>query len=78
MIQVGGFFVSFFLSRTLDILALSESIRELSVSARRVRTAMWSALQSTVHMEVDFSLATGQKQLEDQHLLRGKSDEDDN
>jgi len=52
-----------------DILALSESIRGLSVASKRVRCAMWSALQLTILLGVDREMAVGDKAPDDAHLL---------
>ena len=60
-----------------DILALAESIRQLSVASRQMRTGMWSALQSTVHFAVDPSLAACEKGLGDGDIMSGKQQEQD-
>ena len=52
-----------------DILALSEGIRGLSAASKRVRCAMWSALQLTILLGVDRELAVGDRAPDDDHVL---------
>ena len=59
-----------------DILALSESIRGLSVASKRTRCAMWSALQLTILVNVDKDLAVGDKAPGDERLLNPEIEED--
>lgn len=58
-----------------DILALANSIRDLSVVSRRMRTSMWSALQATIHYHVDSAVASGEKKLNDESALKSPSEE---
>ena len=54
----------------LDLLALADSIRGLSVASRRVRTSMWSALQATILFSLDPGLAAGDKEIADLKCLK--------
>lgn len=53
----------------LDVLALAESIRNLTLAAKRSRTSLWSALQVTVLFSLDPELAAGEATLTDESLL---------
>ncbi len=57
-------------------MALAESIHQLSSTSRRMRTCMWSSLQSTVHFASDPGLAGGDKSLNDDSLIKGKQEDD--
>ena len=60
----------------LDILALADSIRLLSVASRHIRTSMWSALQATILFVLDPALAAGDKAVADDKCLRPTDDEE--
>uniref|UniRef100_T1JKE6 Uncharacterized protein n=1 Tax=Strigamia maritima TaxID=126957 RepID=T1JKE6_STRMM len=49
-----------------DILALAASIQDLTKASRRARTAMWCALMTTIHYNVDPLLASAQSLSNDQ------------
>ena len=49
----------------------------LSVASRRIRTSMWSALQSTNLFATNVALASGEEAPEDEFALKAKNDEDE-
>ena len=49
----------------------------LSVASRRIRTSMWSALQSTNLFATNVALASGEEPPEDEFALKAKNDEDE-
>ena len=49
----------------------------LSVASRRIRTSMWSALQSTNLFATNVALASGEEPPEDEFALKANNDEDE-